>query len=365
MKNNRWVYLDEENQGNKISYIFRDNNVLLISLNGNVKKAEWENFSDSSKSLILNIDNSTKLFNILYLSSEFFVIQKDGTDSFEVFVKELDPSLSSRQIEDYHKFILSKLGYPLADNEHNLEDDGAINLSDSGKSPIESEINSRPVIVEDDDTTNFYFSKLSVHEEEITLDLNDLERFYRSSGNYKYYDIPFIIKELENIRLISNKEQEVDIIIDLQKKEENMIFDGILCPFCHAINSIQDTICIACNYEIPELQETIDTIAESVEKENLTLYHSFIPSEEKEITLNLDDIELFYRTSGNYKYYDIPFIIEGLVSNHRIKNKEQEATIIIELQNIEERMIEEGILCPDCKALFSIKGQNCVLCNIK
>lgn len=48
-----------------------------------------------------------------------------------------------------------------------------------------------------------------------------------------------------------------------------------------------------------------------------------------------------------------------------IRNKEEEIFYIIELQNREEELIENGEICSKCKAIGSIRNGKCLACEEK
>ncbi|HQO90715.1 MAG TPA: hypothetical protein PLX56_00160, partial [bacterium] len=90
LKDNSWFFINEDILVKKVVYIFRANGELLISKNGDITKAKWENLIHSTTSIIMEINGKTTLYNIIYLTSEYLVIQKDGTEEIKVFIKQQD-----------------------------------------------------------------------------------------------------------------------------------------------------------------------------------------------------------------------------------------------------------------------------------
>ena len=88
LKDNSWFYITDEVFLKKVVYIFRSGGELLISEDGDITKAKWENLIHSTDSMLLEIDSKTSLYNIIYLTSEYLVLQKDGTEQVKVFIKQ-------------------------------------------------------------------------------------------------------------------------------------------------------------------------------------------------------------------------------------------------------------------------------------
>lgn len=78
--NNSWFLLNDYSEGNKIIYLFKSNNELLIIRNGIIQKGKWESVVHSTNSIILETSAQAIFFNILYLSREYLILQQDGTD---------------------------------------------------------------------------------------------------------------------------------------------------------------------------------------------------------------------------------------------------------------------------------------------
>lgn len=88
LMDNSWFIITEEVITKKTIYIFRQNGELLISEDGDVSRAKWENLVHSTNSVILEINGKITLFNIVYLTSEYLILQKDGGKELRVFIKQ-------------------------------------------------------------------------------------------------------------------------------------------------------------------------------------------------------------------------------------------------------------------------------------
>ncbi len=118
LKDNSWFYITEEVFQKKIVYIFRTNGQLLISENGDVTKAKWENLIHSTNSMLLDINDTTTLYNIIYLTPEYLVLQKDGKEETMVFIKQqrYEAKMPKGMDENPIEFIFRDLSIMLNEN---------------------------------------------------------------------------------------------------------------------------------------------------------------------------------------------------------------------------------------------------------
>jgi len=85
IKNQNWVMVNDISLM-KVTYIFRDNGVLLISENGIIKRAKWEYLN--SDSIILDIDAKSLLVQQAFKSAEVLVLNLDGSNQYSFFINE-------------------------------------------------------------------------------------------------------------------------------------------------------------------------------------------------------------------------------------------------------------------------------------
>jgi hypothetical protein len=85
LTNQHWVSIDEIAQ-QKVVYIFRTNNELLISTNGNVQEARWEYLGNNS--LLVRTKDSSLLLKHGFFDDSILALKRDSTDDFNIFVNE-------------------------------------------------------------------------------------------------------------------------------------------------------------------------------------------------------------------------------------------------------------------------------------
>lgn len=83
-----WFFVSDDSTKDKIVFIFRSKGVLLISRNGDIAKATWEIIDHAAYSLMIERQDQISLFNIVLLTKDFLLLQKDGTEVMEFFVKQ-------------------------------------------------------------------------------------------------------------------------------------------------------------------------------------------------------------------------------------------------------------------------------------
>lgn len=70
-----WIEIrDDERWHDKVLHFFHDNGEYLISTNGNIDSGNWR-FLDHSNKFILN---SSEMFELAFLDSQFFILKKHG-----------------------------------------------------------------------------------------------------------------------------------------------------------------------------------------------------------------------------------------------------------------------------------------------
>lgn len=76
------------NLEDKCVYIFRNRgNQLLKSINDRVEKGKWD-YLPSMKSLLIELDNETTLYNQGFFDHSVMILRRDGTDEHQLFVNE-------------------------------------------------------------------------------------------------------------------------------------------------------------------------------------------------------------------------------------------------------------------------------------
>jgi len=248
LKDNSWFSITDEVFLKKVIYIFRSSGELLISENGDITKAKWENLIHSTNSMLLEINDKTSLYNIIYLTSEYLVLQKDGTDEVKVFIKQqryvskLPKGLNENPIE----IIFNDLNVLLNEN----------NIHNSAQKNTKGEIQNDSVIeeIQQNEHLNFkqngdVFIKVNF-ENSLKLGIveNSIREQIESQENekFKYFDLLVVLELIRENNNGLTKAQETDIIIELQEREEELIDNNKICKYCKAIDTIENDICLAC-----------------------------------------------------------------------------------------------------------------------
>ena len=129
--NNSWFLLNDYSEGNKIIYLFKSNNELLIIRYGLIQKGTWESVVHSTNSIILETATQAIFFNILYLSHEYLILQQDGTDLLLGLAKQekYRSQLDSKTFGELSELYISDLKAEL--NSRNTK----VNFSQIAQSP--------------------------------------------------------------------------------------------------------------------------------------------------------------------------------------------------------------------------------------
>lgn len=91
-----WAYLDED--GVKITYLFRRSNELLVTRQGEVATGKWE-YLPSMQSLLIEYDGKRRMYNQGFLDKAVLLLRKEGTEKmFTLANLRLLPDLN---IENY------------------------------------------------------------------------------------------------------------------------------------------------------------------------------------------------------------------------------------------------------------------------
>lgn len=228
---NSWFYVSDESINIKKIFIFRTNGQLLISTNGNVMKAAWEILTHATNSLLVEISGVPELLNIVFLTNDFLVTLKDGTEDYSIFVKQ----------EKYNSSLTDKkniqsIEYVLTDFKN------ALNFNNSSQ-----EVKTKQLInpkIEVINTTKPLNNQSKIKTTKIILD--NLGANYLQFSKFLQFDILFELEQRKNRNEINNATEEDDFITEMQQLEEELIRDGKLCSNCKALDSIFGGKCQNC-----------------------------------------------------------------------------------------------------------------------
>jgi hypothetical protein len=85
LTNQHWVVIDEIEK-NKNVYIFRNNNELLISSNGEVEKGRWEYLGNNS--LLIDKKDKSYLFKHGFFDKNILALKIDGRNEYAFLINE-------------------------------------------------------------------------------------------------------------------------------------------------------------------------------------------------------------------------------------------------------------------------------------
>ena len=94
-----WVILDESSQS-KSTYIFRNNNELIVSENGIVVHGTWDYLGFNK--ILLRINNSSFLFQHGFLEDDILALKLDGRNEYAFFINESRSDLNTLKRIDTH-----------------------------------------------------------------------------------------------------------------------------------------------------------------------------------------------------------------------------------------------------------------------
>ena len=100
-----WVVLDE-NAGMKVVYIFRKNGQLLISLNGNINKGNWEFIQNNI--ILIEISNESFMFRNEFFDENILILKKDGNSESIFFINESKYKKDINSLLDLNNFLNEK-----------------------------------------------------------------------------------------------------------------------------------------------------------------------------------------------------------------------------------------------------------------
>ncbi|MDM1041827.1 MULTISPECIES: hypothetical protein [Empedobacter] len=126
--NKKWILVDESDE--KSSFIFRENNQLLISENGIIQKSSWDYITNDLVSL--EIKNINYLFTPSFLDENLFILKLDGRNEYVVFINEnkVQGIINSlQQINDFidYKYIKNNTSEKSFKNENIVRPDFYLN----------------------------------------------------------------------------------------------------------------------------------------------------------------------------------------------------------------------------------------------
>lgn len=106
LENHHWVLIDGF-QKDKIVYIFRPNNQLIISKNGNIVKGIWEYLGNNS--ILIEHDIKSLLLRQGFYTPEILALKLDSKNEFVIFVNETRYGKEINNLNDVVTYLESKI----------------------------------------------------------------------------------------------------------------------------------------------------------------------------------------------------------------------------------------------------------------
>ncbi|MDO9629007.1 MAG: hypothetical protein Q7I99_03815 [Acholeplasmataceae bacterium] len=211
LTNNSWFLITEEVLNSKKIYIFKSNGQLLISINGDVIKGSWEILLHATNSLLIEHQDKSEMFNVSFLTNDFLILQKDGTESFTAFVKQekYNAGVSLNGELKHYENMLSDLKEIL--NAPNHSTSGVKKISAIPKNERKNE-------------------KIFLETQTKEIDLDKMSLTLSESGLYYIFDE---FKELENRKIngeIITSDDEIDFLVSVQLLKDELFQSNELCP---------------------------------------------------------------------------------------------------------------------------------------
>ncbi len=185
--NQHWVVLDPLMES-KTVYIFKQDGVLLIALNGKISKAKWEYLGHNS--LLIDINDESYLFKPNIFDENILALKIDSREEYSILINETKFNEELNSITAINRFLNQKyIINPISDSR--LLESNTLNIAN------------------DEFIKNRYSLKIGSHEEYlITFNNGNRTKYYYKVSNQKY----FIYTENE-ILFFSDKKTCLDNLI--------------------------------------------------------------------------------------------------------------------------------------------------------
>lgn len=105
LTNQHWVVIDETDNSKNV-YIFRKNNELLISSNGEVEKGKWEYLGNNS--LLIDRKNKSYLFKHGFFDENILALKIDGKNEYAFLINENKFQGELNTLDKINEFLAKK-----------------------------------------------------------------------------------------------------------------------------------------------------------------------------------------------------------------------------------------------------------------
>lgn len=111
--------------------------------------------------------------------------------------------------------------------------------------PVKSEIDNQP-ISKISNTESSFVNNTTENSKPIENSKNEENSTTIDINKYEYFDVSLFIEDEKKNGRLTNKESEINYILDMQGLEEELILEKVVCKSCKSINSITNDICDKC-----------------------------------------------------------------------------------------------------------------------
>jgi hypothetical protein len=105
IQNHHWIAFDVSTES-KTTYIFRDNNDLIVSQNGKVIKSKWEYLGNQT--ILIEDSEESLLFTNSFFDETILVLNLHNTDTYAFFLNETKTSSTIKTIEKLNDYLNKK-----------------------------------------------------------------------------------------------------------------------------------------------------------------------------------------------------------------------------------------------------------------
>lgn len=119
LKSNEWmVYTDSVEETEK--FIFLDNDVLYVSVNGKTTNAKWQ-FMKVNSSLLIDDGINRYMFNVVVCCKDIVFLNVDSTKNYSFLINTKSKALKDAKWKDIQWFLMKEFNIDLFDNDKERE----------------------------------------------------------------------------------------------------------------------------------------------------------------------------------------------------------------------------------------------------
>lgn|GEM_PF-1170207 len=264
--NEHWVIFDEESN-NRLVYIFRENNELLISKDGKVKKGNWEYLGNNS--LLIDQGEDSFLFNHGFLNERVMALKVDGKNEYAILLNEQKIQKQISSLKDIYELLEDDYNSNFLNPKSSISQD----LSDSDRTK-KIEAPETKNISKKENTANKIYPKLikcpkcdnvsEISQKEFELGksycLNCHEDFQIQKENVRDKELEENDSQEENSSENKTDNDFNETFSPSSTSEENafLLPKKLPCPNCKILLELNQQERLRGSFECPSCDSTID-----------------------------------------------------------------------------------------------------------